>query len=99
VASIETSRDSPALPDTIFFEHNRARLCVYRTSGRYEWHHFEVDPHTETLRIWRKWLSKGALLFSGTYRMSGDTLVLKGQTRSAGWQEIHLRKRATPRAS
>jgi hypothetical protein len=52
------------------------------------------------LRIWRKWLSKGDLLFSGTYRMSGDTLVLKGQTHSAaGWQEIHLRKRATPRAS
>jgi hypothetical protein len=100
VVSTETLGSSPPLPDAIFFEHNRARLCVHRTAGSYEWHHFEVDPHSQTLRIRRKWLSKGELLFSGTYRMSGDALILKAQSGSApDWQEIHLRKRTTPRGA
>ena len=65
---------------TLFFERNRAFMSVFkRRDGRYEQHHFEVDPPSRTITIWDQWLSKGPVLFRGTYQMNGDELKITGQ--------------------
>ena len=64
----------------IFFERNRAHLCVFkRQDGSYDWHHFEVNAGERTLAIWKRWLQKGPKVFDGSYELSGDRLVLKGR--------------------
>jgi len=65
------------LPATLFFEHNRAYMCVIKTTqSKYVTHHFEVTP--KTIRIWEKWLKKETLLFQGEYALSSRELVLRG---------------------
>lgn len=55
-------------PATVYFERNRAFLCVFkRPDGTTIDHHFEVDETRRTVRIWETWLSKGKLLYTGSY--------------------------------
>jgi hypothetical protein len=59
----------------IFFERNRAYLCVFkREDGSYEWRHFEINSDEQTLTVWEQWLQKGAKIFDGTYEISGIQL-------------------------
>jgi len=68
------------VPSVIFFEKNRAHLCVFKDrQGSYESHHFEVNPNQRTIAIWQRWLQKGATLFDGSYEMSEGRLRLKGK--------------------
>jgi hypothetical protein len=83
------------VPSVIFFEKNRAHLCVFKDrQGSYESHHFEVNPNQRTISIWQRWLQKGATLFDGRYEMSEGRLRLNGRYAShAGEVAFILRKR------
>ena len=64
----------------IFFERNRAFMCVFkRKDGSYEQHHFELDTNRRTITIWDQWLRKGNQIFAGTYELSGDELRISGK--------------------
>jgi len=80
VVSVSPQSDSTsALISTIFFERNRAFMCVFkRRDGTYQEHHFEVDVQKRTITIWNDWLRKGKVIFSGTYDMNGDDLRVTG---------------------
>ncbi len=64
----------------IYFEHNRAYISVFRF-GDDKWaeHHFEINPQTNEINIWDKWLIKGNAIFSGQYELQNNKLILKGQ--------------------
>lgn len=64
----------------IYFERNRAFMAVFRY-GDDLWmeHHFEINPQTNQIGIWDKWLSKNNELFQGTYRVLNNTLLLEGR--------------------
>jgi hypothetical protein len=80
---------------TLFFERNRAYLCVFKTkAGSYEWHHFEVNSDQRRLTIWEHWLSKGSKIFDGSYEISGSQLRLRGKFANNTQESvIVLRKR------
>jgi len=79
----------------IFFERNRAYLCVFkRQDGSYEWHHFELDANKRTLIVWDQWLTKGPKIFEGGYEMDGDHLRLIGKFANSAEESVFvLRKR------
>jgi len=78
----------------IFFERNRAYLCVFkRNDGTYEWHHFEIDSTKGTIRMWDQWLRKGAQIFDGTYEMSDDRLRLKGRFANSSDESLLVMRR------
>jgi hypothetical protein len=81
VVSVSAPGDSTGAPiSTIFFERNRAYLCVFkRRDGAYEQHHFEIDAQKRTITIWNQWLQKDKVLFVGTYDMNGDDLRASGK--------------------
>lgn len=55
------------IPERVFFEHNRAFIVVLKYGpDDYRRHHLELDPDGR-VRIWEEWLTKGALLFEGTF--------------------------------
>jgi hypothetical protein len=67
-----------AVPEVIFFERNRAHLCVFKhRDGSYDWHHFELNPEAQTITIWKYWLQKGSKIYDGHYEISGPSLLLK----------------------
>ncbi|MDQ2921936.1 MAG: hypothetical protein M3R52_10050 [Acidobacteriota bacterium] len=80
---------------TIFFERNRAYLCVFkRKDGSYEWHHFEINRDKRTLTLWEQWLLKGAKIFDGAYQISGNQLRLSGNFANNSQESVFvLRKR------
>jgi hypothetical protein len=66
-------------PTMVFFEYNRAFMCVFKLAdGSYQQHHFEVDPRRNSIGIWDRWLSKGTQLFQGHYDLQGARLILAG---------------------
>ncbi len=76
------SERAEEVPDVVFFERNRAYLCVFkRRDGSYEGHHFEVNATDQTIGIWQEWLQKGTKIFDGSYDMTERRLRL--QTTSA----------------
>jgi hypothetical protein len=81
VVSVSPQSDSTSAPiSTIFFERNRAYMCVFkRRDGTYQEHHFEIDAQKRTITIWNDWLRKGKVIFSGTYDMNGDDLRVTGK--------------------
>ena len=81
---------------TVFFERNRASMCVFRRrDGQYEEHHFEVDRPRQMLTIWEQWLRKGQVIFTGSYEMSGDDLKIHGKFASEATEvTLMLRRRA-----
>jgi hypothetical protein len=73
----------------MFFERNRAYLCVFkRKDGTYEWHHFEIDSIKRTIRMWDQWLQKGAQIFDGTYEISDDGLRLRGRFANSSAESL-----------
>ena len=95
---VSTSPQHAATGDAlvdIFFERNRAYMCVFkRGDGSYEQHHFELDLNKKTITIWDEWLRKGNKLFDGTYEMSGDELRLSGKfVKSTEATVLVLRRR------
>lgn len=94
---VETSHHTEAPGkrlELIFFERNRAYLCVFkREDSSYEWHHFEIDSGKRTLTIWEQWLLKGPKLFDGTYAMSGDQLRINGRFANSGEESTFVLKK------
>jgi hypothetical protein len=80
VTSNSSSLATGAEPLTyIYFERNRAYLCVFRFGPKsWEWHHFEVDERTGKFEIWEQWLTKGRKIFTGRYELKDNKLTLKG---------------------
>jgi len=78
----------------IFFERNRAYLCVFkRKDGTYEWHHFEIDSTKGTIKVWEQWLQKGPQIFDGTYEKSDDGLKLKGKFADSSEESLLVMRR------
>lgn len=72
------------VPSVVFFERNRARLCVFKLrDGTYDRHHFEVDEGARAVRVWRLWMRKGAKVFEGVYELDGRRLRLSGRFKDA----------------
>jgi len=78
--------DGIELPTDIYFERNRAFMAVLRYGDRWSRdHHFEVDADAGRLQIWERWLSKGPILFDGTYHLAADgRLAMSGIMGEAG---------------
>ena len=91
-SNLETTAE---IPSVIFFERNRAHLCVFKQrDGSYEWHHFELNPEERTVTIWPRWLQKGSKIYDGHYEISGTRLVLKGRLANRDEDSVMtLRKR------
>ena len=65
---------------TIFFERNRAHMCVFKQKdGSYAQHRFELDQSRRTITIWDQWLEKGNKIFDGSYQLSGNDLRVSGK--------------------
>jgi len=77
---------STELPTDVYFERNRAFMAALRYGDRWSRdHHFEVDADAGRLQIWERWLSKGPVLFDGTYRLTADgRLAVSGVMGEAG---------------
>jgi hypothetical protein len=76
---VEPASSGGGLPSTIFFERNRAHLCVFKYGeDHYRWHDFRLDPRTHVIEISQDWQSKGAGIFSGRYELYLDRLTLTG---------------------
>lgn len=97
---VEVSRGSGAFdaPSAIFFERNRAHMCVFRygegSGARYEQHHFEVHPGTRSIAIWQTWSQKGPKIFDGRYELPGTRLRLTGMLTDRPQElDIVLRRR------
>jgi hypothetical protein len=88
-------QNTPDIPSVIFFERNRAHLCVFKQrDGSYDWHHFELNPEQRTITVWQRWLQKGAKIFEGHYETSGTRLLLNGRLANTDEDSaITLRKR------
>lgn len=83
------------VPAVVFFERNRAYLCVFKgRDGTYEGHHFEVNANDRTIGIWQHWLQKGPKLFDGNYDLSEQRIRLNGRYANlAGEVSFVLRRR------
>ena len=80
VVSVAPANDVSAGPlATVFFERNRAFMCVFkRRDGQYDRHHFEIAKN-QTLTIWQQWLTKGSVIFTGSYALNNDELTIRGK--------------------
>ena len=94
---VETSPHQESISNAltaIFFERNRAYLCVFkRQDGTYEWHHFEIDPTKGTIRMWDQWLQKGPQIFDGIYEISDDGLRLRGKFANSSAESLLVLRR------
>ncbi len=71
---------SQQIPSTIFFERNRAGLCVFKfADGTYQSHNFEVNSKTNGLQVWRDPSRAGPAIFVAQYAISPNDLSLKGK--------------------
>jgi hypothetical protein len=66
-------------PTHIYFERNRAYMCVFRNNNARSTHHFEYEPRQSRIVIWDRWLTKGPLLFEGTYHPIDSSIQLVGR--------------------
>jgi hypothetical protein len=100
VVSVAPQNEAAAsAPTRIFFERNRASMCVFkRRDGSYEQHHFEIDANQRTINIWEEWLQKGKQIFTGTYELSGDDLRLSGTFVNNTETTVLVLKRRNQRA-
>ena len=82
------------VPAVIFFERNRAYLCVFKSrNGSYEGHHFEVNAGDRTIGIRDHWLQKGAKLFDGSYDTTTRQLRLQATPANRAGQVAFVLKR------
>lgn len=77
VSSIADGVSQP--PTHVYFERNRAYMCVFRYGTTTSTHHFEYEPGRSRVTIWNSWLTKGSLLFEGTHRPAASTIELVGR--------------------
>ncbi len=79
VVRMEPAGRDIVLPQLIFFERNRAHLCVFKFNEySYQPHHFELNPRAHTISLWQEWMKKGQRIFDGHYELFRDRLTLTG---------------------
>ena len=95
VVKYQPPSTSPEIPTTIFFERNRAGLCVFKfPNGAYQSNNFEVDEKSRMLRIWEDRSHKGSAVLEAHYNLSGQKLSLEGKfSASDNSITINLQKR------
>ena len=82
------------IPQKIFFEYNRAYMCVFKfADGSYVTHHFEANPDGRSLEIWKEYSRKESQIFRGDYVLDGARLTLRGDLESAGSVVLELDRR------
>jgi hypothetical protein len=80
IQSVDGKAPPQDFPRTIYFEYNRAFMCVFRNpDGKLETHDFRVDPQLHSISITKNWLFRGAEIFAGNYQRTGDSMVLNGK--------------------
>lgn len=80
VVEYKVPNNAPDMPSTIFFERNRAGLCVFKfTNGTYQSHNFAVDEKSHLLQIWQDRSRKGPAIFEAHYTLSPAILSLEGK--------------------
>ena len=63
----------------IYFEYNRAFMTVFRFGdNKWRTHHFEINPETKEINIWKEWLSKNGKVFTGKYQIINGKMILDG---------------------
>jgi len=86
-----TGADGVELPTDVYFERNRAFMAVFRYGDRWSRdHHFEVDADAGRLQIWERWLSRGPILFDGTYQFAGDGRLAVSGVMGEASDSVHL---------
>ncbi len=91
---VEVSPGLEKAPTVVFFERNRAFLCVFKgKDGSYAGHHFEVNVNERTVGIWDRWLQKGDKTFDGSYDLSGRQIRLSGRNANHAEVAFVLRRR------
>ena len=95
VVKVDPPVTSQQIPSTIFFERNRAALCVFKfADGTYQPHNFEVDSKTNSLRIWQDRSRKDTAIFVAQYAISQRDLSIKGKFADNGEEvTIQMKKR------
>jgi hypothetical protein len=84
-------------PTHVYFERNRAYMCVFRYGTSSSTHHFEYDARHSRIAIWTSWLTKGPLLLKGQHRPGNETIELVGRLPgSAAPVTLQLRKLKSP---
>jgi hypothetical protein len=90
---VEPASSGEGLPATIFFERNRAHLCVFKYGeDHYRWHDFRLDSRAHAIEIWQDWQTKGANIFSGHYELYLDRLTLTGTLREGASATLVLER-------
>ena len=88
------------MPQTIFFEHKRANMSVFKErDGLYQSHHFEVDQNNRSVKLWAHWLTKDALIFSGSYAFTNQEMTLDGTIYDLGHCILRLHRRTAQQMS
>ena len=71
---------SQKIPSMIFFERNRAGLCVFKfADGTYQSHNFELDGETNVLRIWQDRSHNGPAILEAKCEISPHHVLLDGK--------------------
>lgn len=91
----------PEMPEPlshVYFELNRAHMVVLRFGDRWSpKHHFLVDTAAREIQMWRFWNQQTRdqdRLFTGTYELEGDRLVLRGQFAGSPAPSVLVLRRA-----
>lgn len=88
----ETIPANASLPRTIYFEYNRAYMCVFRMpDGRLETHDFRADTASHTLSINQQWLERGPSIFQGNWKRDGNALTLTGEWQGSSANPVTVR--------
>ena len=79
-------------PSAVYFELNRAFMCVLRYEDTWQKGHFEVEPEENRVEIWSEWMRKENQVFVGQYALSDDRLVLRGTWEGEPVEMVLARK-------
>lgn len=87
-----TNPTAPGLPRTIYFEYNRASLCVFRQwNGGLETHGFRVDAASHTVSITQQWLRRSPVIFQGNWSIDDNVLTLAGYWQRAPMNTVKIK--------
>jgi len=94
VIRVESSDATARIPQRIYFEYNRAHMCVFKfADGSYVTHYFQANPDGRSLGIWKQSLSKGPEVFKGNYILDGTMLTLRGDLDNGRNVVLELERR------
>jgi len=79
VQQTESETDCDIIPKRMYFEHNQAYTTRFRyTDSLSNPMYFEVATNNKTLDIWETWSRSGEKIFSGTFDLQDNKLILDG---------------------